>query len=108
MTVNTKPLGPVEVDERPFEGEPPETYATRVARDKAAAFGELPAGAVVLAADTTVVVDGEILGKPADGADAARMLRLLSGRWHVVVSGVAFRHPGGTSLERSSHSALRT
>lgn len=94
---------PVEVDERPLENEDPGAYAVRVAHDKAAAFGEIPPGALVLAADTTVVVDGEVLGKPADEADAARMLRLLSGRWHEVLSGVAFRHADGeaTALDSS-------
>lgn len=94
---------PVEVDERPLDHETPEAYAIRVARDKAIAFGEAPADAVVLAADTTVVVDGEILGKPVDKADAARMLNRLSGRWHEVLSGFAFRHAGGevTGVDRS-------
>jgi len=86
---------PVEVDERPLAGEDPRDYVVRVARDKAEAFGAIPPDSVVLTADTTVVVDGEILGKPADASDAARMLRLLSGRWHDVLSGVAFRHAGG-------------
>jgi septum formation protein len=85
---------PVEVDESPRDGEPPAEYAVRVARDKAAAFGPVPQGAVVLTADTTVVVDGEILGKPADAADATRMLRRLSGRWHEVLSAVAICCPG--------------
>ncbi|MBP1635651.1 MAG: maf [Acidobacteria bacterium] len=88
---------PVEVDENPFDGEDPGAYVTRVARDKAVAFGTPPAGAVVLTADTTVVVDGEILGKPSDAADAGRMLRLLSGRWHEVLTGICLRHEGGES-----------
>lgn len=94
---------PVEVDERPLQGEDPAAYVLRAARDKARAFGMVPAGAVVLAADTTVVVDGEILGKPADAFDAARMLRLLSGRWHEVLSGVALRHRDAeaTAVDRS-------
>ena len=81
---------PVEVDERPLDGEAPADYVSRVALDKARACAA-PAGAVVLAADTVVVVDGRILGKPADDADAARMLRLLSGRAHDVLTGVVVR-----------------
>jgi septum formation protein len=70
---------PAEVDERPLDGEAPGDYAIRVAAD------------IVLAADTVVVVDGLILGKPADDGDAARMLRLLSGRTHSVLTGVVVR-----------------
>lgn len=85
---------PVDVDESPFAGEDPADYVVRVARDKAIAFGPPPAGVIVLTADTTVVVDGEILGKPADEADAVRMLRLLSGRWHDVLTGICLRGRG--------------
>jgi nucleoside triphosphate pyrophosphatase len=81
---------PVDVDERPLDGEAPRDYVLRVARDKARACASAP-DAVVLAADTAVVVAGEILGKPADADDAARMLRLLSGRVHLVLTGVALR-----------------
>ena len=81
---------PVEVDERPRDGEAPGDYAVRVAVDKARACPAAP-GEVVLAADTVVVVDGLILGKPADDGDAARMLRLLSGRIHSVLTGVSVR-----------------
>ncbi len=81
---------PVEVDERLLASEPPRDYVLRVAREKAQACAA-PPDAVVLAADTVVVVDGQILGKPLDVADAARMLRLLSGRVHLVLTGVALR-----------------
>jgi septum formation protein len=81
---------PVDVDERPIDDEPPRDYVVRVARDKARACASAP-DAVVLAADTAVVVDGQILGKPVDAEDAARMLRLLSGRVHLVLTGVALR-----------------
>ena len=93
---------PVEVDEAPLDGEDAATYVARVARDKAAALDPLPPGTVVLAAVTTVVVDERILGKPADGADAARMLRLLSGRSHWVLSGVVLRHAGGEAATVAS------
>lgn len=81
---------PVDIDEQPLAGEPPRDYVLRVARDKARAC---PAGPdeAVLAADTAVIVDDLILGKPADAADAARMLRLLSGRTHLVLTGVVLR-----------------
>lgn len=80
---------PAHADEATHPGEAPEAYARRVAREKARAV----AGDWVLAADTTVAVDGEILGKPRDAADAARMLRLLSGRSHQVISAVCLRRP---------------
>jgi septum formation protein len=86
---------PAHVPEDPLPGEAPLAYVTRLAREKAeAVFRELssktPASApVVLGADTTVTVDDQILAKPEDPADAARMLRLLSGRSHHVITGVA-------------------
>ena len=78
---------PSHVDETPRSGETAAALVERLAREKAAAH--VGAGELVLAADTLVVVDGEVLGKPADDADAARMLRLLSGRAHEVLTGVA-------------------
>src|SRR5690606_8251777 len=81
----------VDVPERRAPGEPPEDYVSRVAREKAGAgllqVGAVP-GAVVLGADTEVVLGDEVFGKPADAADAASMLRRLSGRRHRVVSTV--------------------
>jgi septum formation protein len=79
----------VDVDERQHPGESPEAYVGRVARLKAEAARARHPDQLVLAADTAVVVDGDVLGKPAGEADAARMLRRLSGRSHVVVTGVA-------------------
>lgn len=81
----------VNVDESRLKGESPQDYVLRVAQQKAVAgWNSLPpAGrAPVLGADTAVVVDGEILGKPADREDASRMLRKLSGRAHEVLSAV--------------------
>ena len=80
---------PADVDESIQPGESPDTYVRRVAEAKAVAVASKAQGRIVLAADTVVVVDGRILGKPVDDADAARMLRLLSGRRHEVKTAVA-------------------
>lgn len=82
-----------DVDETVQAGERPEDYVKRVAREKALRV-EAGAGDVVLAADTIVVVGNEILGKPRDRADAARMLASLSGREHQVMTGICFRRGG--------------
>lgn len=90
---------PTRAEEKRGDGELPEAYARRLARDKAAhALGATP-GAVVLAADTIVVVGEEVLEKPQDEADFRRMLGLLSGRTHTVISGVAARVVGGETLD---------
>ena len=81
-------IQPANVDEDVAPHELPEAYVCRVAEAKARAISGREPGRLVLAADTAVVVDGEILGKPTGSEDAARMLRLLSGRTHQVVSGV--------------------
>jgi nucleoside triphosphate pyrophosphatase len=82
---------PAHIPEDPHAGEDPIAYVTRLAREKAqAVYKEIgDADAVVLGADTTVVLDDEILGKPEDEADAARILRRLSGRSHRVITGIA-------------------
>jgi septum formation protein len=82
-------VDPADVDESIRDGESPPAYVQRVAADKARAVHIRRPNDIVVAADTTVVVDGQILGKPADGDDARRMLRLLSGRAHQVMTGVA-------------------
>jgi len=87
-------VDPVDVDERVAAGESPEVYAERVARDKARAGAIRHPSAHVLGADTIVVVDAAILGKPKDDGDARRMLRLLSGRAHEVLTAVALATPG--------------
>jgi septum formation protein len=78
---------PAHVDESVRPGEPPREYVVRVARDKARAV----AGDVVVAADTAVVLGGEVLGKPRDAAEARRMLEALSGTSHEVMTGVCVR-----------------
>jgi septum formation protein len=84
---------PGNVPEIPEDGELPRAFAERMAREKAlAVFAQRP-NDLVLGADTVVVVDGEILGKPRDAADAARMLRMLSGRKHEVITGVCLAGP---------------
>jgi septum formation protein len=89
---------PADIDETPLAGEPPRECTERLAREKALAVWRARAKAsqpqdVVLGADTIVVVDDTILGKPADAKDAARMLRLLSGRVHRVITGVCVVGP---------------
>lgn len=89
-----------DVPETPAPGESPADFAIRAACDKGAAVSCLRPDAWVLAADTVVAVGGEILGKPRDGADARRMLRLLAGREHEVLTGVALFAPDGACVER--------
>jgi septum formation protein len=84
----------MEVDETPAPGEKPEEYVERLAEAKALAVPR-QAGETVLGADTTVVVDGKMLGKPAGDDDARRMLRLLAGRRHQVLTGVCLRRDTG-------------
>jgi septum formation protein len=89
---------PADVVEAPLPGEGAQACAERLAREKALAVARLRPQDVVLGADTIVVVDNQILGKPADSADAARMLRLLSGRKHQVVTGVCLTNGAHCSV----------
>lgn len=79
---------PADLDETPLAGELPRECAERLAREKALAVWQMRPQDVVLGADTIVVIGETILGKPIDADDAARMLRLLSGRVHRVITGV--------------------
>ena len=90
-------VDPAGVEESPLPGEAPETFAGRAARDKAAAVARRHPGRPVLAADTVVTVDGAILGKPRDTAEAAAMLRTLSGRSHLVHTAAALALGGRTA-----------
>ena len=85
------------VDETPRPGEKPEDYVRRLAEEKALAIPAAP-DEIVLGADTTVVIDGRMLGKPEDAPDARRMLEALSGRRHEVMTGICLRR--GTGLIR--------
>ncbi len=80
------------------EGERPEALARRLARDKALEVSRRVGDRFVLGADTVVVVEGRVLGKPADDDHARAMLRALSDRWHEVITGVALAR-GGAVLE---------
>ncbi len=94
------------IDESVHPGERPHDYVQRMARTKAQTVWEQDLTLPVLAADTTVVLDGQVFGKPADAADAARMLSLLSGRTHEVLTAVALASRAGLAM-RVSVSAVR-
>jgi septum formation protein len=85
-------LRPVDLDESPLPGEEPAATVLRLAAAKAAAVAH--PGELVLGADTVVVLDGLLLGKPRDADDAARMLATIAGREHTVLTGVALCEPG--------------
>lgn len=81
---------PADVDETRLPAEPPDALVRRLAIAKAEVVGGGEPGAVVIGADTVVVVDDEVFGKPTSASDARRMLRLLSGRSHRVLTAVSF------------------
>ena len=83
------------IDETLFPNEEAATYVQRLARSKAEAVASRLEQGLVLGADTTVVVANQILGQPADDADAKRMLNLLNAKWHEVLTGVAVVRVGG-------------
>lgn len=89
---------PVGVDESILPGESPHGYVLRLALEKARSACRDP-GDVCLGADTTVLLDGRMLGKPSDAREAAEMLRFLSGRTHEVLTGVALVGPGGQAYD---------
>ena len=95
---------PVDFDEARLEGESPRAYVQRLAGDKALHAREVagdPAARPLLAADTVVVLDEEIFGKPASEKDCERMLGALSGRTHEVMTAVALQCAGSVRLELS-------
>ncbi len=85
---------PADIDEDVRPGEDAAAYTERLAREKAAVIAARHADALVIAADTTVVIDDEILGKPADVADARAMIRRLAGRTHRVLTAIAVAQGG--------------
>jgi septum formation protein len=89
---------PADVDETPLPGEPPQDYVTRIAIKKATAIPAAP-GDLVLGADTTVVLEGEMFAKPEDASDAARMLQRLSGHRHVVLTGTCLKSAERTAVD---------
>lgn len=94
-----------DIDETFLPGETPRDYVTRLAREKALAIRRMGQQLPVLAADTTVVVDGNVFGKPRDRADAMDMLGELSGRAHEVLTAVALADPRGV-VDRLSSSTV--
>jgi septum formation protein len=95
---------PANIHEVPLAGEAPRACAERLAREKAHAVLRQQPGKLVLGADTIVIIEGVVLGKPRDEADATRMLRLLSGRTHQVITGVCL---AGLQL-RTENQKLKT
>jgi septum formation protein len=87
-------IHPADIEEIVHDGESPTAHAERLSLAKAEAVAALHPDALVLAADTIVVVDGDILGKPRDEQEARAMLERLSGRSHTVVTAVAAAHGG--------------
>ncbi len=90
-----------DVDETPRAGESPVDYVMRVAAEKALAVAADP-GEIVLGADTTVVLHGQIMGKPADAAHAVQMLTELAGRKHEVITGVCLRRGAELACDSAS------
>ena len=100
-------LSPADVDETILPAEPGRSAAARLAGAKAAAAVSRHPGAWVLAADTLVLIDGVVLGKPRDDPEAAAMLRRLAGREHVVVTAVSLRRSGAPEIATVEESRVR-
>ena len=99
---------PANIDEKPLHGESPRACAERLACEKALAVSRSHPQDIVLGADTIVVVDDFILGKPRDADDAARMLRLLSARTHDVITGICLVGPALSESGTAGNRQLRT
>jgi septum formation protein len=100
-------IDPVDLDETPAPGEEPRRLAARLALAKAAAGAVRNPGAFVLGSDTVVAVGRRVLAKPAGEAEARRMLDLISGRGHRVITGVAVVAPDGRSALRLGEARVR-
>ena len=87
-----------DIDETELSGENPKDCVRRLAKEKAGAVASNRKGSVVLGADTIVLIDGEIVGKPIDLNDARVMIKKLSGRWHEVLTGVALVRDSKSSI----------
>jgi septum formation protein len=98
---------PADIDESPLKAESPRQLALRLALAKAEAAAAGEPGAYVIGADTVVALGRRVFGKPEDEAEARRMLGLLSGRAHRVLTGVAVRAPDGRLASRLSETRLR-
>ncbi|MFI4983783.1 MAG: Maf family protein [Rickettsiales bacterium] len=83
---------PPDIDETPKKGEKPLAYTKRLAKEKAEAIQKDHPNDVVIAADTTVITRGKILGKPEDAAEARKFLKMLSGRQHTVITGICVKY----------------
>lgn len=96
-----------DIDETEFPNEKPEDYVQRLAQEKASSVADKHETTIVLGADTIVVIENQIIGKPKDYEDARKMLRMLSGNWHYVLTGVALvkvsqgRHETKVSLQKT-------
>ena len=100
-------VSPADIDETPLSDERADRYVLRLARAKADAVWQRQRDLPVLGADTTVVVDEEILGKPGSEAEAVSMLGKLSGRTHLVHTGIALRAPDGREFMSISSSQVQ-
>ena len=95
------------LDETRHPSEHAVAYVKRLAREKANAIAATTTEGLVLGADTVVVIENEILGQPRDDADANRMLRLLSGKWHEVLTGVSLQRIGSEPLVEYERTRVR-
>lgn len=95
------------IDETRQQDEDAIAYVKRLAQTKAETVARQIGEGLVLGADTVVVIDGEILGQPRDNADARRMLELLNGKWHEVLTGVALVHAGAEQQTLVAHESTR-
>ncbi|MBV9211510.1 MAG: septum formation inhibitor Maf [Acidobacteria bacterium] len=97
----------VGIDETPLDSEDAAAYVERLAREKAEAVAQRTPDRIVLGADTTVVVEGMMLAKPADEDEAREMLKRLRGKWHEVLTGVALVRTGREANTLVSHQTTR-